>query len=377
VNVPSAALGRRADGTFTHAARRALFGASARGRHPASGWLCSLSEGAPALPQNEPVTEDFAARVGALVGVAVAGVQDVGTRHGFRHLTGALADGRAVFIKAAVADGGEAPEAFAAEANGLRWLARAGAVPVPGVLGAEGSTLVIELLPPGEPTPGAARDFGAALARMHAAGANGFGAPWPGYIASLPLDNAPLDTAPLDKAPPDNAPPGSTAPDSTPPGSAPLGNPGEADWGSWYAERRLVPFLRRARDGGALSAADARPVEAVIGRIGELAGPPEPPSRVHGDLWAGNVLWPGGQGALIDPAAHGGHRETDLAMLALFGAPYLDEILRTYDATVPLAEGWRSRVPLHQLHPLLVHACLFGAAYVPQVTAAARQALRV
>ena len=165
-----------------------------------------------------------------------------------------LADGRAVFVKAAVGDGGEAPEAFAAEANGLRWLARAGAVPVPAVLGADESTLVIELLPPGEPTPGAARDFGAALARMHAAGANGFGAPWPGYIASLPLDNTPLDSTPLD--------------------GAPLGNAGEADWGSWYAERRLVPYLRRARDGGALSAADARPVEAVIDRIRELAGPP-------------------------------------------------------------------------------------------------------
>ena len=318
------------------------------------------------------MTEDFAARVGALAGVAVAGVREVGTRHGFRHLTGTLADGRAVFVKAAVGDGGEAPKAFAAEANGLRWLARAGAVPVPAVLGADESTLVIELLPPGEPTPGAARDFGAALARMHAAGANGFGAPWPGYIASLPLDNTPPDGTPPDGTPPDSA-----LPDSAPLDGAPLGNAGEADWGSWYAERRLVPYLRRARDGGALSAADARPVEAVIDRIRELAGPPEPPSRIHGDLWAGNVLWPGGQGALIDPAAHGGHRETDLAMLALFGAPYLDEIVRAYDATVPLAEGWRSRVPLHQLHPLLVHACLFGASYVPQVTAAARQALRV
>jgi len=297
------------------------------------------------------MTEDFAARIRALAGLPVAGVREVGSRHGFRHLTGTLADGRAVFVKAAVGDDGEAPEAFAAEANGLRWLARAEAVPVPAVLGADESTLVIELLPPGEPTRGAASDFGAALARMHAAGANGFGAPWPGYIALLPLDNTPLDSAPLGNA--------------------------EADWGSWYRERRLVPYLRRARDDGALSAADARPVEAVIGRIRELAGPPEPPSRVHGDLWAGNVLWPGGRGALIDPAAHGGHRETDLAMLALFGAPYLDEILRTYDATVPLADGWRSRVPLHQLHPLLVHVCLFGADYVPQVTAAARQALRV
>ena len=90
-----------------------------------------------------------------------------------------------------------------------------------------------------------------------------------------------------------------------------------------------------------------------------------------------SVLWPGGQGALIDPAAHGGHRETDLAMLALFGAPYLEEILRGYAETAPLADGWRSRVPLHQLHPLLVHACLFGSEYTPQVTAAARAALSV
>jgi fructosamine-3-kinase len=304
------------------------------------------------------MTEDFAGRVGALVGVAVAGLREVGTRHGFRHLTGTLADGRGIFVKAAVGAG--APGAFAAEANGLRWLAQADAVPVPAVLGADESTLVIELLPPGEPTPAAAGELGPALARMHAAGAAGFGAPWPGYIASLPLDNTPLANTPLA---------------NTPRNSAPLDTTREPDWGSWYAERRLAPYLKRARDAGLLSAADARPVEAVIDRIRELAGPPERPSRVHGDLWAGNVLWPGGRPALIDPAAHGGHRETDLAMLALFGAPHLDEILRTYDATVPLADGWRSRVPLHQLHPLLVHVCLFGAGYVAQTIAAARQAL--
>jgi fructosamine-3-kinase len=350
------------------------------------------------------MAEKLALRIGALAGVPVADVREVGTRHGFRHLTGTLADGRDLFVKAAV--GGGQPEAFAAEANGLRWLADAGAVRVPTVLGADEGMLVIELLPPGSPTPGAAREFGAALARMHAAGAPGFGAPWPGYIASLPLDNAPLDNAPLDNAPLDNAPldnapldrtaPDATPPDATPPGATRPGgalvggalpgdvrpgdaqpDDGAADWGSWYAQRRLVPYLRGARDGGALTAADARPVEGVVAAIGELAGPPEPPSRIHGDLWAGNVLWPGGGGAVIDPAAHGGHRETDLAMLALFGAPHLAEILRGYTETVPLADGWRSRVPLHQLHPLLVHACLFGSAYAPQVTAAARAALKV
>ena len=84
------------------------------------------------------------------------------------------------------------------------------------------------------------------------------------------------------------------------------------------------------------------------------------------------MLWSGGRGWLIDPAAHGGHRETDLAMLALFGAPDLDRILAGYHDTVPLAAGWRSRIPLHQLHPLLVHACLFGASYREEVRSAAR-----
>jgi fructosamine-3-kinase len=172
---------------------------------------------------------------------------------------------------------------------------------------------------------------------------NGYGAPWPGFIASLPLDNTPT------------------------------GGPG--GWPDWYATRRLLPFLRRAADAGTLTGADVALVETVTGRIGELAGPAEPPSRIHGDLWSGNLLWSGGQGWLIDPAAHGGHRETDLAMLALFGAPHLDRILAAYDEAVPLAPGWRARVPLHQLHPLLVHVCLYGSGYAAAVRDAARQTL--
>lgn len=92
-------------------------------------------------------------------------------------------------------------------------------------------------------------------------------------------------------------------------------------------------------------------------------------------IWSGNVLWSGGRGWLIDPAAHGGHRESDVAMLHLFGAPHLDRILAAYDAEFPLAEGWRSRIPLHQIHPLLVHVCLFGGAYADQLRAAVRTAL--
>jgi len=160
-------------------------------------------------------------------------------------------------------------------------------------------------------------------------------------------------------------------------------------WPSWYASCRLLPYSRLARDAGSLGAADVALIESVADRIGDLAGPAEPPSRVHGDCWSGNVVWTagesggsspqggaGGRGWLIDPAAHGGHRETDLAMLALFGAPFGDRILGAYADVAPLADGWRARVPLHQLHPLLVHVCLFGGSYRQAALAAARAALR-
>jgi fructosamine-3-kinase len=262
--------------------------------------------------------------IAGLTGRAVASVREVGGQHGVRHLAVVFADGQAAFAK--VGDGG-----FAAEANGLRWLAEADAVPVPEVLGVDAGALVISMVASGGP-PGRAEAFrfGSDLARMHLAGAGRFGAPWPGTIASLPLDNTPGDS-----------------------------------WPRWYAERRLLPFADQAPE-----------VQAVIERIEDLAGPAEPPARIHGDCWNGNVLWSGGRGWLIDPAAHGGHRETDLAMLALFGAPHLDAIVAGYQQVAPLAPGWQARTPLHQLHPLLVHARLFGASYQRAVTAAARELLQ-
>jgi fructosamine-3-kinase len=288
-----------------------------------------------------------ARRIARLTGLAVREARVVGSQHGYQHLMITLAGGRRAFAKVTEAEEmapTEMAAAFAAEASSLRWLAEAGAVPVPEVLAVTGSALVISMIPPGRATPSSAFGFGAELARMHAAGAGAFGAPWRGFIASLPLDNTPM------------------APDLAP-------------WPRWYADRRLLPYLRLAVDSGALRPEDGRLVEAVMDRIDALAGPAEPPSRIHGDLWAGNVLWSGDRGWLIDPAAHGGHRETDLAMLALFGAPDLDRILAGYNDTAPLAAGWRSRIPLHQLHPLLVHACLFGASYREGVLSAARSAL--
>ena len=296
---------------------------------------------------------ELARRLERLAGAGVSDLRATGSQFAYRHYRASLADGRVVFIKAATGgqDAALTDPALRAEARGLAWLHEAGAVPVPGVVGYDESTLAISWVHDGAADAASAERFGRDLALMHAAGADRFGAPWPGFIASLPLPND-----------------GPAAGEDT-------AGAGTGAWPGWYAGQRLLPYLRRAADAGTLGPAHVRPVEAVVARIGDLAGPAEPPSRIHGDCWSGNVLWSGGRGWLIDPAAHGGHRETDLAMLALFGAPFLDRILASYDEAAPLAAGWRARVPLHQLHPLLVHACLFGAGYAGPVADAARAAL--
>jgi fructosamine-3-kinase len=251
-----------------------------------------------------------------------------------------LDDGSSVFAK--TWPSGEPPEGFfAAEAGGLRWLAEAGA-PVPEVIAELPAMLVLQWVEPGEPTPAGAHELGRALARLHRAGAPRFGAEWPGYIGALPLSNTPSD----------------------------------GPWARWFAEARLRPYLRISANRGALPAADVTQVERLLSDIEGYAdgAAAEPPARIHGDLWPGNVLWSStNTGCLVDPAAQGGHRETDLANLALWGGvPYFDRLLAGYQEVWPLADGWPARVPLHQLHLLLVHTALFGASYRTAVMSAVR-----
>jgi fructosamine-3-kinase len=141
------------------------------------------------------------------------------------------------------------------------------------------------------------------------------------------------------------------------------------DWPQWYAERRVLPYLKQAVDLGTATPQEANEIESCCAR---LPASDEPAARIHGDLWSGNLLWAAdGRCWLIDPAAHGGHRETDLAMLALFGVPHLDRIIAAYDEAWPLADGWRERIGIHQLNPLLVHAVLFGGGYAGRAAAIA------
>jgi fructosamine-3-kinase len=52
--------------------------------------------------------------------------------------------------------------------------------------------------------------------------------------------------------------------------------------------------------------------------------------------------------------------------------PFLDRVRAAYAEEWPLADGWRERVPAHQLHLMLVHTALFGSAYRGAVLDAAR-----
>ena len=268
-------------------------------------------------------SQSFAEAVRAATGREVARAERVGggdINDGFRVQ---FSDESFGFVKTR-AD--VAPGEYAAEAAGLRWLAEPGALRVPDVLGGRDDVLVLDWVAEGR--RGDPSAVGRGRAQVPAAGAETFGGPEPLRIGPLLLPNDPA-----------------------------------TDWPTFYAESRLLPLLPKAR----LTGTGNRAVERVCDRIADLAGPPEPPARLHGDLWSGNVLWDRqGRAWLIDPAAYGGHREVDLAMLQLFGSPG-PQFLAAYQEGNPLAPGHEDRVPLYQLFPLLVHAALFGGGYAASV----------
>ncbi|GAB3815773.1 fructosamine kinase family protein [Tessaracoccus terricola] len=230
--------------------------------------------------------------------------------------------------------------ALGVEAAGLRWLTEAGGVRVVRVLEEHPDRLLLEGLHERSPTVEEAEEFGRALAVTHAAGAPAFGSPPPGCGERLTIGALALAMRPHET------------------------------FGEYAAAQLVEPFARSAPlpEGG----------PAVMARLAErLAGgdfdDDLPPARLHGDLWAGNVMWTDAGAVVIDPAAHGGHPVTDLAMLALFGCPHLERIHAAYAEAAGLPSGWEDLIALHQLWPLLVHANLFGGGYGAQAATAARR----
>ncbi len=243
-----------------------------------------------------------------------------------------LSDGRRVFAKA---NPHAPPGFFEVEAAGLGWLAETGTVRVPRVLAAgdqEVHFLAMEWIEPGPHTPEADETLGRELAALHRSGAPHFGWDRDGYVGELPQPNGACES-----------------------------------WTELYRVRRLEPLARRAVEAGLLPADGMAEFELLFARLPGLVGPPEPPARLHGDLWGGNLVV-GRDGApwLVDPAPYGGHREVDLAMMRLFGG-FGSRAFAAYDEVFPLADGHLERVHLYQLYPLLVHVALFGAGYTGQV----------
>ena len=246
-----------------------------------------------------------------------------------------LVSGARVFLKT----NASAPASmFPAEARGLDWLRAAGALRVPEVLAVSGGRegepafLALELLTPKTP----ARDFdellGRGLAELHRFGAPRFGLEHDNFIGSLPQRNHAHDS-----------------------------------WSDFFWHERLEPQLERAVRAGHASQKMRSGFERLASRLGQLVGPAEPPARLHGDLWGGNLhIDEQGEPCLIDPAAYGGHREVDLAMMRLFGG-FNEAVFRAYQEAWPLPAGHAERITLYQLYPLLVHVNLFGGGYVDSV----------
>jgi protein-ribulosamine 3-kinase len=246
-----------------------------------------------------------------------------------------LMSGIRVFLKTNAA----APvDMFPAEAAALEWLRVADALRIPEVLAVsngragEPCFLVLELLTPGP----ALRDFddrlGRGLAKLHRVGAPCFGWERDNFIGTLPQRNRAHDA-----------------------------------WADFFWYERLEPQLKRAVSASLATARMRSGFERLASRLTQLVGTEEAPARLHGDLWGGNLhLDEAGAPCLIDPAAYGGHREMDLAMMRLFGG-FGERVFRAYQEVYPLAPGYAERVALYQLYPLLVHVNLFGGSYVESV----------
>jgi fructosamine-3-kinase len=277
------------------------------------------------------------AALASALGSAVATTRGISGGDINRAYEVALADGQRLFVKT----NDRSPRGmFAAEARGLGWLGEARALRIPKVVAVAAPEdprqfLVLELVATGTPAPDFDERLGRGLAALHGHGAPGFGLDHDNFIGWLPQANAASQT-----------------------------------WAEFYRARRLEAQLRRAADEGRASSRMRQGFERLFRVLDELCGPAEPPARLHGDLWGGNLLCDDRGGpCLIDPAVYGGHREIDLAMMRLFGG-FGVRVFDAYEEAWPLADGHPERVSLYQLYPLMVHVNLFGGSYIGSVEAA-------
>jgi protein-ribulosamine 3-kinase len=243
-----------------------------------------------------------------------------------------LSDGEIVFVKISP----QQKDMFPKEANGLRELAKAGAIKIPAVIFADEKILILEFLPPSSPQDRKFffEEFGRQFAALHRCTSSSFGFFENNYIGSTPQQNMPRSMS----------------------------------WKEFYYTCRLQYQFHLAEKNGYADAEMRACFDALGRRMDELVPHDgEPPALLHGDLWAGNFLCiEGARPAIIDPAVYYGHREADLAMTLLFGG-FGDSFYSAYAEAYPLNPGWQRRMELYKLYHLFNHLNLFGEGYYGQV----------
>jgi fructosamine-3-kinase len=227
------------------------------------------------------------------------------------------------------------PGMFESEAAGLTELARAGEIRVPGVISTGSSEnysyILLEFIHSSSRSPDFMEDFGRSLARLHRHKNPVYGFTTDNYMGSLPQKNRE-----------------------------------HSDWISFFIEERLERQVHMAIDKDYLSAGDLDHFKRLYDWLPGILFAEEP-TLLHGDLWGGNyMVSEKGRACLIDPAVYYGHREVDLAMTMLFGG-FSPDFYRAYDEEYPLGKGWRSRLDIYNLYPLLVHLNLFGISYLGSI----------
>jgi fructosamine-3-kinase len=246
-----------------------------------------------------------------------------------------LADRRVVFVKTGYAQ----PAQFAAEADGLRELAPCRAIRTPRVLAEGEDFLALEFVLRGPPERDFSTRLGRGLAELHRRTATQFGHTRDNFIGATPQRNTPA-------------------------------LPREAGWAAFFWEYRLLPQWQRAEASGLAGNTLTRRFLRLEARVAELLGAvKELPVLLHGDLWGGNVIADSsGAPVLLDPAVYYGHRETDLAMMRLFGG-IPDRAFKAYLEIFPVPAGAEERQGLYDLYHMLNHWNLFGAGYGDAVLA--------
>jgi fructosamine-3-kinase len=200
-------------------------------------------------------------------------------------------------------------------------------------------------LPADSRTAGDYAEIGRALARLHQARGAEFGLPGPGgFFGPLRQDNRRVAAG---------------------------------RWADFYAERRVLPMLRAARDSGHLPAGLVPAIERVAARLPGLCGPEPVPALLHGDAQQNNFVSVPGSAVLIDACPYFGHPEIDLALVDYF-QPVPDALFQAYSEITLIDGGFAGRRELWRLFGYLAVVAVdggnpFGRSVLPRIAAAVRQ----